>query len=159
MPTRSPHAAPALTRRAFGALAAGTAGVALVGGCGPDETRTEADPLRSLAESARRDAAEFSAADASAGSAAPALRSLGGIRRQHAERLGEEIARLDPEGARAASPTAPAATCPPVADVRTRLRDEARAARDAAASATGYRAALAASISACCLAAAEVVLA
>lgn len=179
---------PSLSRRHFVAVTAGVAGLVAAGGCTLPDPEREPDPLLHLAEAADRDARELAAADASHGGDVGRLRRIGEVRRVHAERLGAEIRRVDPpgdddeagpdDGAAVAEQagdagsgdagtegTGPGAAgpaavvCPPIGEVRERMRADARRAAEFAASATGYRAELAAAVSAACVAAVEVVLA
>ncbi|MFL0578455.1 hypothetical protein [Dietzia sp. 179-F 9C3 NHS] len=179
MPSSSPVTAhgPSLSRRHFVAVTAGVAGLVAAGGCTLPEPEREPDPLLHLAKAADRDARELAAADASHGGDVGRLRRIGEVRRVHSERLSAEIRRVDPPGDDDESGTddgaavdeqagnagsgdaGPAAVCPPIGEVRERMRADARRAAEVAASATGYRAELAAAVSAACVAAVEVVLA
>ncbi|HJC30142.1 MAG TPA: hypothetical protein H9759_12190 [Candidatus Dietzia intestinipullorum] len=167
VPTPTP-----LTRRGFMTASAGLVGLLSSGGCATSTTESEPDPLRRLADAATRDARELAAADASHGSDADRLRRIGGVRAVHAERLTDEIEReagglqsltdaVGSSGSAAPSPgrdDAAPAVCPPTDEVRRRLRADAGEAAEAAISAEGYRAELAAAVSAACTAALEVVL-
>lgn len=171
-----------LSRRRFVATAAGLAGFTVAGGCAVPSPDREPDPLISLAENAARDAREFAVANESHGSSAGALRRLADVRQVHAERLTDEVERAangdlfgsaESDGAGGAprvgsgESTVPvsessanaAAVCPPVDQVRTRLHADAQSAAEVAVSAVGYRAELAAAVSASCTAALEVELA
>lgn len=164
VPTPAP-----LSRRRFVAASAGVLGLLATAGCALPAPEEDPDPLLRLATAAERDARELAAADASHGPDAAGLRQVGEIRRVHAERLTAEIDRLaddptDASGTPTAAPTrAPGndgeVVCPPISEVRARMRSDARAAGDFAASSEGYRAELAAAVSAACTAALEVVLA
>lgn len=162
MPVPSPATStgPSLTRRRFVAASAGLAGLAAAGGCALPEPTREPDPFGALAEAAARDARELGAADASHGSDAARLRRIADVRRVHADHLTAEVLRLDPEGSATGDEPPPAtAVCPPIGEVRERLRADARRAAEQAAASEGYRAELAAAVSAACTAAVEVVLA
>ena len=131
-----------------------------VGACALPRPVDEPDPLLELAEAADRDARELVSADASHGEDAGRLRRIGDVRRAHAEHLAAEIRRLAPEGETTIGiGTGTPPVCPPLEEVRTRLRADARRAGEVAVSAEGYRAELAAAVSAACTAAVEVVLA
>ena len=151
-----------LSRRRLLAVGAGTAGLALVGGCALPADDRGPDPLLELLEAAARDAREFAVADVSHGDHVTALRALAETRRLHAERLGDLGEQLSPRvdaGATGSAAPAPDPVCPPVELVRDRLRADARAAAEVAAGSDGRRAEVVAAVSAACAAAAEVVLA
>lgn len=171
MPVDSPTP---LSRRRFVAVTAGLVGLLAAGACAVPEPDREDDPLHRLAHSAARDARELAAADASHGDDAARLRRVGEVRRVHAERLGAEVDRqaagptvaVDELIGSEPTPTTAVAddrggtvVCPPIDEVRARLRDDATAAAEVAAESEGYRAELAAAVSAACTAALEVVLA
>ncbi|GAA1052954.1 MAG: hypothetical protein Q7T31_07375 [Dietzia sp.] len=149
-----------VSRRRFVAVTAVATGVAAAGGCALPLVDDEPDPLVPLAAAAARDAREFAAADASHGDDVARLHRMADARRTHAERLSAEIGPTDagetPSDGAAAGPPA---ICPPIGEVRTRLRDDARRAGEVAVAARGERAALAAAVSAACTTAVEVVLA
>lgn len=149
-----------LSRRRFVAAAAGLTALAAAGGCALPEPTREPDRLLPLHEAAERDALELGAADASHGGDVARLHRIARVRRVHADRLGEEIARLSPPETSAQDEILrPAPVCPPLAEVRDRMRTDARRAADVAVGAEGYRAELAAAIAAACTAAVEVTLA
>jgi hypothetical protein len=112
-----------------------------------------------LVLAAERDAREFAAADASHGKYVDALNRLAEVREIHARRLEELLVRP-----RDAEPSPPVAapeepvTCPPVDEVRTRMRSDAAQATSVALDAEGIRAELAGAVSAACVAAVEVLL-
>lgn len=154
---------PVLDRRAFGtAVLTVCGGVVLatsVGGCAGPEADPAVDALAALAEAARRDARQLGAADERNGGDADRLRRIGGVRQVHAEALDAEVRRLAPT---TTSPSVPAdeepVVCPPTDEVRARLRSDIDSAVQVAATSTGYRAALVASVAASCRAALEVTL-
>lgn len=160
-----------ISRRRFVAASAGLAGLMTAGACALPAPGEAPDPFLRLAEAADRDARELAAADASHGAHVTGLRRVAQARRVHAERLFDEIRRRADDDAGAigtgtgAGPTgtddsgAATVTCPPIDEVRARLNADARAAGDAAVASEDYRAELAASVSAACTAALEVVLA
>ena len=149
-----------VTRRRLLVATAGLAGLTAVGGCALPEPEREPDVLLPLAAAADRDALELAAADATHGSDVPRLHRIAEVRRIHAARLTEEIRRMDPPGDdHGEENLREAPVCPPLADVRERLRSDARRAGEVAVAAQGYRAELAAAVAAACTAAAEVVLA
>lgn len=154
-----PHSAPvALSRRRFVAAAAGVAGLAVTAGCALPAVTDDPDRLIDLLDAAERDAREFAAADASHGEWTGPLRRIAEVRRVHAERLSEIVERPTAEGQPSTSPGAPA-VCPPVAEVRARLRGDAAGAAEVAVASKGARAEIAGAVSAACTAAAEVELA
>ncbi|MDV8000428.1 hypothetical protein [Rhodococcus sp. IEGM 1408] len=157
MPSTS---SPPVSRRRFVASTVGVAGLVVAGGCALPTVDDEPDPLLRLAAAAERDALELGAADASHGEDAARLRRVADARRVHAEQLSAEIRRLAPEAAptNGVEPTPPA-VCPPIGEVRIRLRDDAKRAAEVAVASRGHRAALASSVSAACTAAVEVALA
>lgn len=147
----------ALSRRRFLAVSSGVVGLAVATGCAVPTADDSPDPILELIRAAERDAREFAAADASHGKYADALRRLAEVRRIHAERLGELVD--DPAASGTAATTPPpgaAASCPPIAEVRTRLRGDADQAAGVAVAADGARAELTGSVSAACTAAVEV---
>ncbi len=154
-----------LSRRRFVAASAAATGLVAIGGCALPSPAPEVDPLIPVAEAARRDAREFAAADASHGADVSRLRQLAEVRRVHADRLDGEIARSAGSDASIASGDDPpfeadtAPVCPPLGEVRSRLRTDGRVAADVAVAASGYRAELTAAIAAACVSAVEVVLA
>lgn len=159
MPVHSPTP---LSRRRFVAVTAGLAGLFVTGGCTLPEATPEDDPLERLARAAARDARELAAADASHGSDAARLRRVGGVRGTHSDRLAAEVDRrnTNPAGGPGPGPDDDATPiCPPIDEVRTRLRNDAADAAEVAAESEGYRAELATAVSAACTAALEVVLA
>lgn len=161
-----------VSRRRFVAVTAVATGMALAGGCALPPADDEPDPLLALAVAAARDARELAAADASHGDDAPRLRRIADARRIHAERLSAEIGAAEIDAAEVepgdtAEPIDTAdvpgagspAVCPPIGEVRERLREDARRAGEVAVDSRGYRSELAASVSAACTTAVEVVLA
>lgn len=155
-----PDSAPLIPSRrrfitAIGAI--GVVGLAVAGGCAVPTIVERAEPLAPLRDAAQRDALELAAADSSHGEYADALRRLADIRRVHADRLGALV-----DGARTDEPTStgpgPAPTCPPIDEVRARLRDDAATAAEAAGLTDGPEAELAGAVSAACTAAAAVML-
>ena len=148
-----------LSRRRFVAATAGVTGLVLAGGCVPLAADRDPDPLLELLEAAERDAREFAAADASHGDLVTDLRGLAETRRVHADRLTALIDRAEAGAETTTGPAeASAAVCPPVEQVRERLRSDARRAAEVTVDTDGPRAELAASVSASCTAAAEVLL-
>lgn len=148
-------------------LAAGTAlllaGPAALTGCTPSaRAPTGPDPLESPARRAEADAALAQAVGQMAAQAHPALaataRALAEDRKTHATALRAELHRARPgppaSRPRVPPPAAPAAATADVAAARTALTQAARAAQDEAArlvvTLPGYRAALLASVAACC---------
>jgi hypothetical protein len=146
-------------------LAAGAtlllAGPAVLTGCTPSALApTGPDPLESPARRAEADAALAQAVGQLAAQAHPALaataRALAEDRMTHASTLRAELHRARPEPATSSAP--PPAAHPPanpaVAEARASLTQAVRAAHDEAAELVvtlpGYRAALLASITACC---------
>lgn len=149
-----------------GVLAAGTAlvltGPAALTGCSSSVRAPSApDPLESPARRAEADAALAQAVGQPEAHANPALaasaRALAADRMAHATALRTELRRARP-GAPPASavppPAGPAPAAPDPPAARTALAQAARAAQDEAAGLVvtlpGYRAALLASIAACC---------
>lgn len=158
-----PSPAPtALPRRTFLAVSTGAVGLVVTSACSVPDTHKAPDAVLELIRAAERDALEFGAADASHGTYVDTLRRLADIRRIHAERLSELIEQ--PAGTAetgAAVPTSdagPPVTCPPVDEVRTRLRTDASHAGEVAVGSVGVRAELTGSVSAACTAALEVLL-
>ena len=161
-----PHSAPIvltrpLSRRRFIAVTAGaTALAATVGGCSTPLSLGGPDPLVEIADAARRDAVQFAAADASHGDRIQILHTLAEVRRDHAERLQEMIEQPSPDVTSSAIEAEEAPpVCPPLDEVRTRLRADASRATEVAVDAEGTRAELTASVAAACISAVEVVLA
>ena len=161
-----PHSAPInltrpFSRRRFIAVTAGaTALSASVGGCSTPSSLGGPDPLQEIADAAHRDAVQFAAADASHGDRVQILHKLAEVRRVHAERLLQMREQPSPD----VTPSAPGAeqappVCPPLDEVRSRLRGDASRATEVAVADEGPRAALTASVAAACVAAVEVVLA
>lgn len=137
-------------------------------GCAAAPVPEEPDPLEGPALRAEADAAQAIAAaqlvtDADAG-LATAARAVAADRRAHATALDAELRRVQPAASGASPPvTSPAATPPPaspapitldLAGTRSALIRAMHAAQDEAAALVltlpGYRAALLASIAACC---------
>ena len=149
-----------VSRRRFVAVAAGATGFLVAGGCSIPLVDDDPDRLRLLAEAADRDARQLAAADASHGEDVARLRRIGEARRVHADRLTAELDRPAPDDAPSdgVDPDQPA-ICPPIGEVRARLRDDARRAAEVAVDSRGYRAELAAAVSAACTTAVEVTLA
>lgn len=156
MPSSAPAA---LTRRRFLAASAGVVGLAVSTGCAAPGTDTSPDPVLEMIRSAQRDAREFAAADASHGAYVDALRRTADVRRIHAERLGELVDHPQETAPAEPGTAAPApAYCPPVEEVRTRLRADAGRASEVAVGSDGIRAELTGAVSAACTAALEVLL-
>lgn len=154
LPSSSP-----LSRRRFVASTVGVAGLMVAGGCALPTADDEPDPLIELAEAAVRDAEELAAADAAHGEDVARLRRVADARRVHAQRLHEEISlRRSGDDEPYREILQPAPVCPPLEDVRIRLRADARRAAEVAVDAEGYRAELVAAVSAACTAAVQVVL-
>lgn len=162
-----------LSRRRFIAATTGLAGLAVIGGCSEALPASEPDPLNGLAAAAARDARELAAADASHGSATAGLKKIAEVRRVHAKHLADEVGReagdepTPDDGDQADESNSPGepdpatpstVVCPPIDEVLARLRADARTASEFAVSAEGYRAELAAAVSAACTAAVEVIL-
>lgn len=130
--------------------------------CSVPGTEQAPDAVVELIRAAERDALEFGAADASHGPYLDVLRRLAEVRRIHAERLSELIGQPeDTAGTDTAEPASDAGTpvtCPPVEEVRSRLRSDASRAADVAVGSEGVRAELTGSVSAACTAAVEVLL-
>lgn len=161
-----PHSAPVvltrpLSRRRFVAVTAGvTAVAATAGSCSLPATIGDPDPLTELAEAAHRDTVQFAAADASHGDQVRALHRLAEVRRVHADRLDLLATPLPGELTPSTEESVDAQIiCPPLAEVLSRLRGDASRAAEVAVVVEGPRAELAASVSAACTAAVEVVLA
>lgn len=151
-----PRTAPVvLSRRQFVVAAAGVAGLAVATGCALPTVSDPTDTLLGLLDAAERDARELAAADASHGEWAGDLRRIGEVRRVHAERLAGIVRRPTEEGQPTTAPGGPV-VCPPVAEVRSRLRADAAGAAEAATLSEGARAEIAGAVSAACTAAAEV---
>lgn len=155
-----PHYPPlVLTRRRFAAVAIGAAGLALAAACGSAAEDTP-DPILELIDAAERDARELAAADASHGERVSGLRRIAEARRVHAERLGELVVDpRTPDEATDSPGSQPDAVCPPVDEVRRRLRADAERAGEVAVNSEGSRAEVTAAVAAACTAAVEVVLA
>lgn len=161
MPFSSPVT---LSRRRFLAASAGVMGAVAVTGCTGEEGDGVSDPVVELIRAAERDAREFAAADTSHGKYVDALRRIADVRRIHAERLAElvELVETPPESTAATTTTAEpdsVVTCPPVGDVRARLRTDSGHASEVALESEGIRAELTGSVSAACITAVEVLLA
>ncbi|RDI64951.1 hypothetical protein DFR76_107329 [Nocardia pseudobrasiliensis] len=152
---------PALDRRSMlrmaggGALVVGALGAA---GCAEDKP-AQPDILLAQEQSARADAVWARAAVATAPDHTPALTLIATQRTEHADALRAEIDRAtgvygDGTKPKSATPpvTPPPAPTPPptVAALRDQLARSQRSAADLAATLSGYRAGLLASISACC---------
>lgn len=155
----------ALSRRRFLTVSCGAVGLVVATGCAVPALEGSPDPVLDLIRAAERDAREFAAADASHGSYLDAIRRIADVRRVHAERLGELVEF--PQGTAAggtdgadASPAAPAtpAVCPPVDEIRSRLRADAAGAADVASASDEVRAEITGAVSAACTAAVEVLL-
>ena len=154
-----PHSVPAdLSRRQFIAAAAAAAGLAVAGGCALPAGIGHPDALIGLLDAAERDARELAAADASHGERAGALRRIADARRIHAQQLADLVERPDGDQRLTPSSASPL-VCPPVEEVRARLRVDAAGAAEAAAASEGARAEIAGAVSAACTAAVEVELA
>ncbi|MFD2393597.1 twin-arginine translocation signal domain-containing protein [Dietzia aerolata] len=150
-----------LSRRRFLAASAGVMGAVAVTGCTGEEGDGVSDPVVELIRAAERDAREFAAADTSHGKYVDALRLIADVRRIHAERLAE-LVETPPESTAATTTTAEpdsVVTCPPVGDVRARLRTDSGHASEVALESEGIRAELTGSVSAACITAVEVLLA
>jgi hypothetical protein len=146
-------------------LAAGAtlllAGPAVLTGCTPSALApTGPDPLEAPARRAEADAALAARVAQTASHAESSLatvaEALAADRMAHARTLRTELRRARPEPATSSAPppAAPPPANPAVADTRTALTQSVRAAQDEAAELVvtlpGYRAALLASITACC---------
>lgn len=154
-----PHSAPVvLSRRRFVGAAVCVTGFAVAGGCALPAVVDRPDPLIPLIDAATRDARELAAADATHGDRVGALRRIADARRMHADALAGLTDTAD-EGEEQPATPAPPPVCPPVDEVRARLRADAALAADVAAEIDGARAEIAGAVSAACTAAAEVVLA
>ena len=126
---------------------------ALAGCTAAPATPTAPDPLIALAAAARSDAALAAAAVAADPDLADRVQPLADARRQHAEALDAEIARLDPEHTPAPSPSrSPASTGsrPGLAQVREAVLASGRAAADAVMTLPAARVGIVASVAACC---------
>ena len=160
-----PHSAPVvLSRRRFVGAAVCVTGFAVAGGCALPAVVDRPDPLIPLIDAAARDARELAAADATHGDRVGALRGIADARRVHADALAGLADTADEgegegEGEEQPATPAPPPVCPPVDEVRARLRADAALAADVAAEIDGARAEIAGAVSAACTAAAEVVLA
>ncbi|MBS7547516.1 hypothetical protein [Dietzia massiliensis] len=156
-----PHSAPVvLSRRRFVGAAVCVTGFAVAGGCALPAVVDRPDPLIPLIDAATRDARELAAADATHGDRVGALRRIADARRMHADALAGLTDTADEgEGEEQPATPAPPPVCPPVDEVRARLRADAALAADVAAEIDGARAEIAGAVSAACTAAAEVVLA
>ncbi|RBO96621.1 hypothetical protein DFR74_101637 [Nocardia puris] len=162
--------------RVAGAGAVGALAVGAVAGC-TDDTIHDPDPLAAQEITARADAAAATAAIALAPERHAALTAIAAERTAHADALRDEVARvigvygdgttpvhrtreLTPVSA-AASPGATGAPVAPagVDELRARLTSSRDSAAQLAATLSGYRSGLLASISAACAAHAEVLLA
>lgn len=152
----------ALSRRRFLAVSAGTVGtVGLMAttGCAVPALDNTPDPILDLVLAAQRDAREFTAADDSHGGYVDALHRIGEARRVHAERLEAVLERpRDPETVTPSAEPQAVVACPPVEEVRARLRADAAKATDVAVTAEGIRAELTGAVSAACTTAVEVLL-
>jgi hypothetical protein len=149
-------------RRALAAAATlSVAGPAVLSGCTLPVLAPELpDPLESPARRAEADATQASTVAQLAARADPALaaaaKALATDRRTHAATLRAELRRVRPRPApRAASPpVAPQPAIPELVGARGVLAQAVRAAHDEAAGLVmtlpGYRAALLASVAACC---------
>ena len=154
-----PQSAPVvLSRRRFVGAAVGVTGLAVANGCALPAVVERPDPLIPLIDAAARDARELAAADATHGDRVGALRRIADARRVHADALAE-LADTADEGEEQPVTSTPPPVCPPVDEVRARLRADAALAADVAAETDGDRAEIAGAVSAACTAAAEVVLA
>lgn len=128
--------------------------VSAVAACSDDKPSAP-DVLVSQEESARTDAVWAKAAIAAAPERTAALTVVAAQRAQHADALRTEIDRATGvygDG------TKPKSATPSVAALRARLTDSQHSAAELAATQSGYRAGLLASISACCGAQVAVVL-
>lgn len=132
--------------------------VSAVAACSDDKPSVP-DVLVSQEESARTDAVWAKAAIVAAPEHTAALTVVAAQRAQHADALRTEIDRAvgvygDGTKPKSATPPVaepPAPTPPPsVAALRARLTDSQHSAAELAATLSGYRAGLLASISACC---------
>jgi hypothetical protein len=144
-------------------LAVGTAllitGPAALTGCSSSARAPSGpDPLESPARRAEADAALAQAVGQTEAQANPALaasaRELAADRMMHATALRAELRRARPVPASTSAVPPPAAAAPGLSAARTALAQAARAAQDEAAGLVvtlpGYRAALLASVAACC---------
>lgn len=149
----------ALTRRRFLTVSSGAVGLMVATGCAVPALEGTPDPVLELIRAAERDSREFAAADASHGTYLDAIRRIADVRRIHAERLGELFEQpQDAATDEASADPAPPATCPPVEEVRSRLRADAAGAAEVALASDEIRAELTGAVSAACTAAVEVLL-
>ena len=149
----------ALTRRRFLTVSSGAVGLMVASGCAVPALEGTPDPVLELIRAAERDAREFAAADASHGTYLDSIRRIADVRRVHAERLVELVDQPQDTTTdeATAEPTSPV-QCPPVDEVRSRLRADAAGAADVASASDEFRAELTGAVSAACTAAVEVLL-
>lgn len=156
MPSSSPTL---MSRRRFLGVTAGAAGLLAAPGCALPEPDDTPDPVLDLVLSAERDAREFAAADSAHGDHVGALHRLADVRRIQAGQL--EAALTSPRQTPTPAPSADSpepVRCPPVDEVRTRLRADIATATEVALAESGIRAELAGAVAASCTAAVEVLL-
>ena len=158
MPSSSPTL---MTRRQFLGVTAGAAGLLAAPGCALPEPDDTPDPVLDLVLSAERDAREFASADRTHGDHVGALHRLADVRRIQAGQL--EAALTSPRQTPTPTPAPSAGSpepvrCPPVDEVRTRLRADIATATEVALAESGIRAELAGAVAASCTAAVEVLL-
>lgn len=156
MPSSSP---PLMSRRRFLGVTVGTAGLLAAPGCALPEPDGAPDPVLNLVLAAERDAREFAAADRTQGDLVGALHRLADVRRIQAGQLEAALTspRETPTPAPTTGPPEPV-RCPPVDEVRTRLRADIAAATEVALAESGIRAELTGAVAAACTAAVEVLL-
>lgn len=145
----------ALSRRRFLTVSTGTVGLVLAAGCAAPSPDDAPDPVLELIRAAERDARQFAAADGGHGGYSEAIRRIGQARRIHAERLN---GLLGSGASGTSTPATEPAVCPPVEEVRARLRADADRAGAVALESDGVRAELTGSVSAACAAAEQVLL-
>lgn len=154
---------PARRRVLAAALGAVALGVPSLAGCAPAQSAPPApDPLEPVAEQAEIDVKLATAVAAVHPDLARSAAALASDRRQHATALRAELRRARPVPPTSAAQVAPSSTAapPPVVapldptEARATLAGALQAAQDMAsalvAAAPGHRAALLASIAACC---------
>lgn len=141
--------------RVAGGAALGSTALPLATGCtssGDDDTPAWVDALAGQAASARRDAANATAAIAVLPDLAGALGVVASERAAHADALDAEIARAAGAPTTSATGTTPVAAPPGLEQLRADLATSQRDAGRLARTESGYRAGLLGSISASCAA-------
>lgn len=147
-----------LTRRRFLAVSS-SAGLLMATGCALQKPEGTPDPVVELLLAAQRDAREFAAADSSHGQYVHALKRISEVRGVHAQRLEELVRTPSATESDVPDPASEApVVCPPVDEIRARLRSDADQARAVAVNSQGIRAELTGSVSAACVSAVEVLL-